>query len=257
MKSKELKQLLLIAVDIAKGASDLLLSGSTHYRKTRHDFCRDVKIEADFVADRYIINELSRQTRYPILSEESGQIENARGKSSFRWIVDPLDGSINFLRGIPICCISIALWDGIEPLLGVVYDFNRDEMFCAMVGEGAWLNNKPIMVSKVDEKSNAILCTGFPVSTDFSKEKLSNFINNIREFKKVRLLGSAAISLCYVACGRVDYYQENDIKIWDVAAGIPLVKAAGGIVKIEQITANHTTNVEAANEFLIKSFYGH
>ena len=96
------------------------------------------------------------------------------------------------------------------------------------MNKGAWLNGQKISTNKVKEKSQAILATGFPVSTDFSKDALLDFVEDIRGYKKIRLLGSAALSLAYVACGRADVYKENNIKIWDVAAGLALVKAAGG-----------------------------
>ncbi len=250
MKLKEIKDLLEIAVDTAKGASVLLKSDPSCYRQTKKKLRHDVKIEADFASENYIVNRLSKQTKYPILSEESKQLWKKENNTGHYWIVDPLDGSINYLRGIPICCISIALWNNLEPILGVVYDFNRDELFSGIVDVGAWLNGVPVTVSGINIKSNAVLCTGFPVSTDFSEEKLLEFVGNIRNFMKIRLLGSAALSLSYVACGRADYYYERGIKLWDVAAGVCLVKAAGGFVNLVKTSNPFTFNVTASNFFL-------
>lgn len=246
MVLKELKDLLAIAMSAAKDAGQTILLHHDEFREITHDLPRDVKILADDRIEAFVIKRLFDETAYSILSEESGLLRD-RKDMSYRWIIDPLDGSLNFSRGIPICCISIALWNGMEPLLGVVYDFNRDEMFCGIVGEGAWLNDIPITVSEIDEKSRAVLCTGFPVSTDFSSAKVLDFVKKIREYKKVRLLGSAALSLCYVACGRADSYQEDNIKIWDVAAGLAITKAAGGTIEIGLYRKDNTITVKAAS----------
>lgn len=246
MALKELKDLLQIAMSAAKDAGQTVLLHPSEFRKINRDLRRDVKIEADDRIESFVIKRLFDETLYPILSEESGLLRN-RADMSYRWIIDPLDGSLNFSRGIPICCISIALWGGMEPLLGVVYDFNRDEMFCGIVGEGAWLNDVPITVSEVDEKSRAVLCTGFPVNTDFSTAKVLDFVEKIREYKKVRLLGSAALSLCYIACGRADSYEENNIKVWDVAAGLAITKAAGGTIEIGYSGEDNIISVRAVS----------
>ena len=135
-------------------------------------------------------------------------------------------------------------------VLGVVYDFNRNEMFSGLIGQGAWLNGKPIKVSNTKKKSRAILCTGFPVSSDFSSKTLLRFVENIMEYKKIRLLGSAALSLAYVACGRADVYVENGIKLWDVAGGIALVEAAGGQAQYAALDKENILTVKGSNEYL-------
>ncbi|EAI7420024.1 inositol monophosphatase, partial [Campylobacter jejuni] len=149
---------------------------------------------------------------------------NEEEKKEIYWIVDPLDGSLNFSQDIPICCVSVALYKGNEPILGVVYDFYRDEMFSGLVGIGTWLNNKKISVLNIKkDKKQAVLATGFSTYMNYSRSELEKFITHIQEFKKIRLLGSAALSLAYVACGRVDAYYEKDIAFWDVAAGMALI----------------------------------
>ena len=244
-------ELLDLAIDGAVNAHRAIANDICQYQKVEQDLDRDVKIAADKKLESSIIEHLIKETRFPILSEETGAVKKSSNNSKYHWIIDPLDGSLNFSRGIPISCVSIALWEGMEPLLGVVYDFNRNETFSGIVGEGAWLNKKPITVSNITEKSKAVLCTGFPVSTDFSRESIFEFSEKIREFKKVRLLGSAALSLAYVACGRADIYFENDIKIWDVAAGLALVKAAGGAVKYSPTSKKNVLGVKASNKHLI------
>ncbi len=213
MKSAELQNLMSLALNIAKDASEHIKPNIKENRFVKVDLDRDVKIYADFKLDSFILERLSRQSDFRILSEESREVGDKSDTDDYLWIVDLLDGSLNFSRGIPMCCISIALWKGMEPVLGVVYDLFREESFYGLVDEGAWLNEMPIRVSTVDNKSKAILCTGFPVSMDFSKGSLLDFVEQIKSYEKVRLFGSAALSLAYASCGRVDAYQENYIKI--------------------------------------------
>jgi myo-inositol-1(or 4)-monophosphatase len=250
MQKDSLQNLLILAKDIALTASNEILNDFSQNRHVHENFRRDVKILADNDLDRFIVEQLSQISEFPVLSEESGLSQASNSKENYRWIVDPLDGSMNYSRGIPICCISIAFWQDMNPLIGVVYDFNRDELFTGIVGEGAWLNDSPICVSSTENTSNAILATGFPVSSDFSEKALYKFVNNIKKYKKIRLLGSAALSLAYVSSGRVDVYQENDIKIWDVAAGIALVRAAGGMTKLTPSKVKEIVTLQAYNSNL-------
>lgn len=192
---------------------------------------RDLQLQADRESERIIIQTLKSSSSYMILAEESGE-HGALDTDTAMWIVDPLDGTINFSRDILLSCVSIALWQERQPVLGVVYDFNHDELFSGIVGVGAWCNNKSVSVSHIREKSKAILTTGFPVNRNFESESILDFLSNIQEYKKVRLFGSAALSLAYVACGHVDAYTEEDIMLWDVAAGIAIVEAAGGWIEI-------------------------
>lgn len=199
----------------------------------------DVKILADRISEDLIVKQLKRGSNIKIFSEESGYVgcNNEKGerknKSELYWIIDPLDGSLNYHKNIPFCCISIALYKGKNAILGVVYDFVHDELFNGIVGEGAWLNQHSINTSQICEISDAVLGTGFPVNTDFSSGAVSNFVGQIQQYRKVRLLGSAAISLCFVACGRLDSYQEENIMFWDIAAGCALVQSAGGKVHFD------------------------
>lgn len=250
MQSVDLIDLLSLALDTAKNAVQNLVKTTKDAKVVAFDLLRDVKVEADRKLEDFIIESLTLKSGYPILSEEAGALQGRLSNQGLIWIVDPLDGSLNFSRGIPLCCISIGLWKHMEPVLGVVYDFGRNEAFTGIVGEGAWLNGTPISVSKINERLKAVLCTGFPVSTDFSKDSLLKFVEDIRNFKKVRLLGSAALSLAYVSCGRADFYHENDIKIWDVAGGLALTKAAGGIIQFSPSQDEYTLNVSASNSRL-------
>lgn len=248
----ELEKLLDLAVQTAKEAAILLKQHLKTWKTVEQDYSHDVKVEADRKVEAFIIENLTKNSEIPILSEETGEIEHGAPDSPWRWIVDPLDGSVNFSREIPICCISIALWKAGKPVLGVVYDFNREELFRGIVNQGAWCNDRPISVSNTKKRSEAILCTGFPVSTDFSADGISAFVQQVQDFKKVRLLGSAAISLAYVAAGRADFYHENNIKLWDIAAGLALVKAANGNVEFQVVTEKepYRLNVQGTNQFI-------
>lgn len=246
----EFKRLLKVAEDAARHASRAIRKEIPIIRKIESDSGHDVKILADRKLESLIVSSLRRNSAFPILSEESGLIYSKKGVNDYRWIIDPLDGSLNFSRDIPFYAISIAFWRQMEPIFGVVYDFNHCETFTGLVNEGAWLNGKEIKVSKVGRKSKAILCTGFPVGSVFSEKHLSNFIKDLVAFKKVRLFGSAALSLAYVACGRADFYKEHDIKIWDIAAGFALIKAAGGEFKLLPSKEKNTFTVSASNKVL-------
>lgn len=153
------------------------------------------------------------------------------GASDLRWIFDPLDGTTNFAHTFPVFCVSVALEKAGSVILGVVYDPTRNELFEAVRGQGARLNGRPVRVSEVTELAKALLATGFPYDVRTSR------VNNVREFgdfivraQAIRRCGSAALDLCYVACGRFDGFWELKLKPWDVAAGALVIEEAGGRV---------------------------
>ena len=221
-----------LALRAAKAAGSRLREIATGHKKILSAEGRDIKLQADQDAEKVIIDMIAAESDYPILAEESG--EHGQVGSGPCWVIDPLDGTFNFSRGVPLCSISIALVEGTEPILGTVYDFNRDELFYGIVGEGAWRNaGEPIHVSNVTQASKGILITGFPIRMDLSIEALQPFMKKILRFKKIRMIGTAALSLAYVACGIMDAYSEDAIMLWDIAAGLALVKAAGGDLIIE------------------------
>jgi myo-inositol-1(or 4)-monophosphatase len=234
------------ATRIAREAGRAILSRMTNGRQVLADMPRDVKIEADLFLDSFIRDRLALISDYLILSEESIDKQTTVSTSAYQWIVDPLDGSLNFSRGIPTCCISIGLWQGMAPIFGVIYDFHRDEMFFGAQASTATLNGVSIHTGNTRYKHDAIMCTGFPTATDFSEHSLRGFVKGLQTFKKVRLMGSAALSLAYVACGRADAYYEKDIAIWDVAGGLAIVQAAGGHIFIEPSDKKNRLTVRAA-----------
>ena len=221
----DLRGHLALAERAARAAGLFLAAGPRQDAALTHESARDIKLQADRVAEDRIVDILAG-TGIPIVAEERSA-ETPAPRCGLHRIVDPLDGTMNYFQGIPFCCVSIGLWNGDEPQAGVVYDFDRNEMFSGMAGAGAFLNGAPVHVRSVPPE-RAVLCTGFPAGTNFASDAVSRFVDHVRLFRKIRLLGSAALSLAYVATGRADVYFERDIRIWDVAAGLALVRAAGG-----------------------------
>jgi myo-inositol-1(or 4)-monophosphatase len=230
----QLEEWLSIAEKAAQMAGAFLAESRESARRVTSSSGRDIKIEADRLSEEIILRYLQEQSTFSILSEECGLLKTLSGsvKNDLTWVVDPLDGSLNYSKGIPICCVSIGLWRCEEPLIGAVYDFTNGELFSGIAGQGAWLNGESIAVSNTARTKEAILCTGFPVKTDFSPDALNIFVKQVSEYKKIRLIGSAALSLAYVASGRVDAYMERDIMIWDIAGGVAIVLGAGGLVSL-------------------------
>lgn len=247
---QQLNHFLGIAKDAALLSAEILTKRNNKLRSVHKNLRRDIKIAADKESENIIIDYLIKKAPFSILSEEKGVIEMPQSPKGVKWIIDPLDGTLNFFRKIPVCCVSIGLWQEDEPLLGVVYDFNNSQLFSAIRKGGAWLNGSKIKTSNIRSKKDAILLTGFPNKTDFSRKTISGFVSNIRNFKKIRLLGSAALSLAYVASAKADAYYEKDIKAWDIAAGAALVLAAGGKLYMKRTLENNTFTVFAANRFL-------
>lgn len=163
-----------------------------------------------------------------ILSEEVGEMKMA---SPYKWIIDPIDGTVNYANGIPICCVSIGVEKDGEMILGAVYNPFMNEFFLAEKGQGATLNDKRIHVSKKTDLDNAFLVTGFPYHYDeIPNSPLLVFERFMKKGIPVRRLGSAAIDLCWVACGRFDGFWEPHLQAWDSAAGYLIVEEAGGKV---------------------------
>ena len=244
----ELSNYLDIALDVVKTGSSEFNQNILKYKRLEENLGKEVKLIADRELNSVMLQKLKKLSSFNILSEENDN--NVLNQNDYNWILDPLDGSFNYLRGIPLYCISLGLWMGNEPILGVIYDLTEDDIYHGIIGENAYKNKKIIRVSRVNISSDAVLCTGFPVNYSYSKDNVINFVNNVQNYKKIRLFGSAAMSLSFVACGRVDAYIEDDIMIWDVAAGIAIVKAAGGQVNFTNGRLNNSLIVRATNNFL-------
>jgi myo-inositol-1(or 4)-monophosphatase len=248
MSDAELRAFLALAKRAAAAGAAVVMAAEDG-RTVVADIGRDIKISADRLAEADVVGLLRSESELPVLTEESGFLPGHE-HGGYRWIVDPLDGSFNYARAIPFYAVSVALWQDESPVLGVVHDVTRSEVFSGIVGIGAWLNDERLNTSTVDNAIGAVLCTGFPVSTDFSAAAVRAFIEQVGQFKKIRLLGSAALSLAYVASGRADAYLERDIKLWDVAGGLAIVQAAGGHISIERNGAALTCIAKADNGHL-------
>lgn len=161
---------------------------------------------------------------------EEGTVQQAQNQE-FAWIIDPVDGTTNYMHGLPIFAISIALQQNDKIISGVVYEINRDECFMAWLGGGAYLNEKPIKVSSAKYLKDSLIATGFPY---YDFDLMENYINILKELMQkshgLRRLGAAAVDLAYTACGRFEGFFEYNLKPWDVAAGTLIVQEAGGIV---------------------------
>lgn len=248
--SKNLRALLSLAESTALAAGMQLVAHKSEWASIEVEDGREVKVTADRFVEAMILSNLQGSTDYPVLTEERGW-QSGFSKEGYLWVVDPLDGSFNYYHDIPVCAVSIALYRGESPILGVIYDFNRHELFSGLVNEGAWLNKRPITVSDIKESERGILYTGFPVSADFSDQNSIEFMKFAKQWRKVRMIGSAAISLAYVACGRAEYYHERNTMFWDVAAGLAIVAAAGGQIQFFGNSLDAPQDVHADNGAVI------
>ncbi|MFZ2449188.1 MAG: inositol-1-monophosphatase [Methylovulum miyakonense] len=225
-----MQPMLNIAVRAARSAGDLILRSSDNIGQLRIDQKgkNDYASEVDRMAEREIINII--RAAYPghaILAEESGEHQG----NDFVWVIDPLDGTTNFLHGFPQYAVSIALKHKGRLEVGVIYDPLRDELFTAKRGGGATLNNRRLRVTQPLGLKGALLGTGFPFKTDqHLKAYLNMFSSLTMECAGIRRAGSAALDLAYVAAGRLDGFWEIGVMEWDIAAGVLLIKEAGGVV---------------------------
>lgn len=221
------KQTLLKAAEA--GAAELSRFFNGSFEISNKEGVNNLVTEADHASERAIMAVI--QQDYPdhyILTEESGAIIQ---DSTYKWIIDPIDGTVNFANGIPLCCVSIGLEQDGKMIMGAVYNPLMNEFFFAQKGFGATLNNKQIQVSQKTAVIKSCLVTGFPYTyLDEPNGPIQVFEKLIRNGVPVRRLGSAAIDLCWVAAGRFDGFYEHKLQAWDSAAGFLMVEEAGGKV---------------------------
>lgn len=216
--------------------------------KGRDNIVTDVDKKAEVLIIKKI---LSAFPEHSILSEEKGAIDRS---SPYKWIIDPLDGTTNFAHAFPFFCVSIALERDGDVILGVVYDPMREELFTAEKGKGACLNGKRIAVSDTARIHDSFLATGFSYGVTRKDRNITHFKKLLVRTMAIRRAGSAALDLCYVACGRFDGFWEMDLKPWDSAAGQLMVKEAKGEVTKFSGTAYtpYNKNILATNRRLHK-----
>lgn len=213
----------------------------------------DMVTEVDILSEKIIIDRLKKN--YPthsILSEESGLSAN---DDNYTWVIDPLDGTTNYLHGFPIFSVSIALMYKGETVLGVVYIPKLDEMFTAVKNEGAYMNGKKIEVSNRDNLRASIFSTGFPYDKTTSEDNNLNIFNSIiKDIQGIRRTGSAAFDLCNTASGRIDGYWELKLSKWDIAAGELIVREAGGKIITSRLKKSENElgyNIIAGNSIIV------
>lgn len=217
------------AVSVAREAGAILRDRFGKPHDIRYKGPLDMVTEADKAAEDLIAARLSAAfPGHDLLGEEGSR--GAAPGSPFRWVIDPLDGTTNFAHNMPIFAVSIALEEEGTPIVGVIYDPMRDELFVAGRGEGATLNGKPIHPSSIDQLTGSLLVTGFSYTKEKRERQGEVWCAMLTKAQAIRQTGSAALNLCYVAAGRLDGYWEQGIFPWDVSAGALIVAEAGGLV---------------------------
>jgi myo-inositol-1(or 4)-monophosphatase len=214
------------AIDAARTAGDVLQEWSRKFTVSEKGRA-DLVTEADVNAQEAIFQAINGKfPDHSFLGEEGLAVEN--DGSPFRWIIDPLDGTTNYVHGFPYYCVSIALEENGELVVGVIFDPNRDEVFTATKGGGAFMNGEPIQCSQIEDISDAMCVASLPVGTNGTERQVKQFLHVLPQSRTVQRTGSAALNLSYVACGRLDVYWSGTLKPWDQAAGALIVTEAGG-----------------------------
>tara|TARA_B100001057_G_scaffold126366_1_gene125147 strand:- start:14788 stop:15537 length:750 start_codon:yes stop_codon:yes gene_type:complete len=246
MKPENIQHDLDLAKKAAKESGILLLENREELNQRLNSSSKDTKLKADIESENLIKSIITSQSSYQILSEETGKSSDNLGE--IFWVIDPLDGTANYNRDIPVCCVSIGLMSNMKPILGVIYDFNNNHIY-----EGNTLNKKSmknlnkIEVSSISSKEDGLLITGLPHDTDYSEHSLNNMIDDMQKWQKIRMMGSAAMAACYVASGKAEQYQEKGVYLWDVIAGAAIVESAGGSAEISNQRKNYQVDVVFSN----------
>ncbi len=227
-----MNELTICAIEAAKKSGDILKKGfGTSFEIFNKEGKNNLVTEYDKLSEKTIIEVIKRKfPHHSFLAEESGASGN-NDNNEIKWVIDPLDGTVNFAHSLPIFSISIAAIKGNEILTGVVFHPILNQLFVAEKDNGAYLNDKPIKVSTNSNFDSSFLVTGFPYNVNENPcGCIDHFVSIIKQGIPVRRLGSAALDLCYVACGIFDGFWEINLHPWDVAAGVLIVKEAGGMV---------------------------
>ena len=246
MKPENIQHDLDLAKKAAKESGKLLLENREEFNQRLNSSSKDTKLKADIESENLIKSIITSQSSYQILSEETGKSSDDLGE--IFWVIDPLDGTANYNRDIPVCCVSIGLISNMKPILGVIYDFNNNHIY-----EGDTLNKKSmknlkkIEVSSISSKEDGLLITGLPHDTDYSEHSLNNMIDDMQKWQKIRMMGSAAMAACYVASGKAEQYQEKGVYLWDIIAGAAIVESAGGSIEISNQRKNYQVDVVFSN----------
>ena len=226
MKKIRLTEALAVAVKAARAAGKVMYANWHKPKQVNHAEQHDIKLELDVRCQALIEKTLAAAfPEIPVLGEEgiTGDVT-----AEYRWVVDPIDGTVNYASGVPHAAVSIALQFREQSVVGVIYDPFTDEIWTTTTGQPTRLNGRVVRVSKIDRLADAVIAAGFSKSKSSLRVSLPHVNRLLRQARKVRICGSAALELAYVASGRFDAYVERRINLWDVAAGSLLVENAGG-----------------------------
>jgi len=216
-------------VEIIKEAGDLFKEGYEKNLKIQNKGIKDLLTEYDLKIEKFLIKNLGEISQN-IIAEETLYNENLEDT----FIIDPIDGTTNYAHHIPYCSISLAYYRNNRPLFSIVYNPTLEELFFAIKGEGAYLNNEKISVSNIEDFQRSLIGTGFPYSSAENENDLNFVVTKLKKIlprcQDIRRLGSASLDLCYVASGKLEGFYEINLKPWDVAGGMLIVSEAGGIV---------------------------
>ncbi len=257
MKNSELRKALKVAVTAAHAAGEIMRQNLREAKTVNETTSHDIKLELDVRCQKLIERKL--RAAFPKIALLGEEGDSGDTGEELRWVVDPIDGTVNFAYGIPHACVSIALQRhssersarNVEPeyqsILGVVYDPFQDELWTAVRGGPALLNGKPVRVSRRAKLADTIVSIGFAKSRQNTERGLPYFCWLVRRVRKVRMFGAAALGLTYVASGRLDAYIERGVSLWDVAAGGLIVECAGGKFFTEAIPGKRKVRMIASN----------
>jgi myo-inositol-1(or 4)-monophosphatase len=217
-----------LALTAAEEGAEIVRRGFGAHKTAEQKGRLDPVTEIDHASEEAIVKMLTQHRPDDGLLGEEG---SARASTGRRWIIDPLDGTVNFIHGIPQVGVSVALYDGDDPLVGVVVDAMHGDVFAAEKGHGATLNGEPIRVSETTELHRSVVVTGFPYDHDKHAASYATAVGAVLEqVNGIRRLGSAALDFCWVACGRFDGYWEYSLGPWDAAAGVLIAAEAGAVL---------------------------
>jgi myo-inositol-1(or 4)-monophosphatase len=228
--TQEAEEFMKIAAEMARSAGDVVRDGAaaSRFAITSKSSATDHVTDVDKASEAFIVNEISaRRPDDGILGEEGSSKES---KSGVVWTIDPIDGTTNFIYGLPNYAVSIGVSVNGVPTAGAVYNPTRDEMFNGALGHGAYLNDQPIHVNDTTDLSLALVATGFAYSAEIRREQGKIVAELLPDIRDIRRYGSSALDVCNVACGRVDAYYEVNVFPWDVAASMVILREAGGII---------------------------
>ena len=219
-------------IKIIKKAGQILKEGFYTDKNISFKAKKDLVTEFDVAVEKYLKKRFSKKfKKFNIIAEESDNV-NIEFNNSI--IIDPIDGTTNFVNGVPHTAISVGVYKNKKPYLAVVYNPILDELYTAKIGKGAYLNGKKLKVSTEDNFQKSLIATGFPYTSGSDENDLNDVVKRIKDVlplcQDLRRLGSASLDLCYVACGTYEGYYEMNLRAWDVSAGILIVTEAGGKV---------------------------